>query len=513
MRITGYLRRFIELTTDPANDLGTSLGAEGDSSSATGSAFAQINDVQTRVGDLETTVDTTSTGLVDKVTALETTIDTADTGLIARVEDLETTVDTAATGLTDRVEDLEGLVGDGLFTYTITCVDPQQTDQLVMSAYVEGGGGADMGLTFSAAGASGGSNTASALLVKDFYNALAAAPASDFPDLVATSEGAVVTLKCPYWVYSNSRVGTGLAFAYVQNSAGNLTEKIQAVAVDTERDDAAIAALRVITGDGTMQSTVECKTVTAGCTLSVLVEQDSFTLTAVESGASAAAGTFNIGTNRECSESLLAAINYLTGVTATLPASPSAKITAGASTLFAMFPDDPAKLEVENCSNMYPNENLMDYMALSSFNSDVAIGLRDDTPSTDVSTAGLFGLAAGIIASVSDTATVTIDAAVDTNSLTLNGVAETFGVGGIGAAVVAGTAPENDHANALLMAEALIAHEDVQSAEAVLGVVTVTAKPGRILLFTSVTATRIVVADTSSNYSVAKQLRTLIEAV
>jgi hypothetical protein len=68
---------------------------------------ASAVDLTDRVTALETTVDTTSTGLADRVDALETTVDTATTGLTDRVDALETTVDTATTGLTDRVDALE----------------------------------------------------------------------------------------------------------------------------------------------------------------------------------------------------------------------------------------------------------------------------------------------------------------------------------------------------------------------------------------------------------------------
>jgi hypothetical protein len=46
-------------------------------------------DVSARIGDLETTVDTATTGLVDRVDALETTVDTETTGLVDRVDVLE----------------------------------------------------------------------------------------------------------------------------------------------------------------------------------------------------------------------------------------------------------------------------------------------------------------------------------------------------------------------------------------------------------------------------------------
>jgi hypothetical protein len=46
-------------------------------------------DVSARIGALEDTVDTETTGLVDRVEALETTVDTETTGLVDRVEALE----------------------------------------------------------------------------------------------------------------------------------------------------------------------------------------------------------------------------------------------------------------------------------------------------------------------------------------------------------------------------------------------------------------------------------------
>jgi hypothetical protein len=63
--------------------------------------------VDARIGALETTVDTETTGLVDRVDALETTVDTETTGLVDRVDALETSVDTETTGLLDRVDALE----------------------------------------------------------------------------------------------------------------------------------------------------------------------------------------------------------------------------------------------------------------------------------------------------------------------------------------------------------------------------------------------------------------------
>jgi hypothetical protein len=48
--------------------------------------------VDARIGALETTIDTASTGLVDRVGDLETTVDTTTTGLVDRVDVLETSI-------------------------------------------------------------------------------------------------------------------------------------------------------------------------------------------------------------------------------------------------------------------------------------------------------------------------------------------------------------------------------------------------------------------------------------
>lgn len=76
--------------------------------------------IDSRLDDLEDTVDAAETGLSDRVEALETTVDTASTGLSDRVEALETTVDTAGTGLSDRVAALEQA---GPFLFSI--IDPE----------------------------------------------------------------------------------------------------------------------------------------------------------------------------------------------------------------------------------------------------------------------------------------------------------------------------------------------------------------------------------------------------
>ena len=106
-----------------------------------------------------------------------------------------------------------------------------------------------------------------------------------------------------------------------------------------------------------------------------------------------------------------------------------------------------------------------------------------------------------------DTATVTINLAVDTNALTLNGTVYTYGSGGIGPAVVAGSTAVKNAANAVLMAKALAANPYVASATANGAVVTVTSTKGSVLVFTSVTATRLVAASTSPAYGKFAQIR------
>lgn len=57
------------------------------------SARNDISSLDTRVGALETTINTPNTGLSGRVSDLETTIDTPSTGLSARVGDLENEVE------------------------------------------------------------------------------------------------------------------------------------------------------------------------------------------------------------------------------------------------------------------------------------------------------------------------------------------------------------------------------------------------------------------------------------
>jgi hypothetical protein len=90
--------------------------------------------VDARIGALETTVDTETTGLVDRVDALETTVDTETTGLVDRVDALETSVDTETTGLLDRVDVLEGIGLDPLgedLSLNIAQITADAGDELV----------------------------------------------------------------------------------------------------------------------------------------------------------------------------------------------------------------------------------------------------------------------------------------------------------------------------------------------------------------------------------------------
>lgn len=343
--------------------------------------------------------------------------------------------------------------------------------------------------------------------------------------LLPKAQGVITAGAALYFDAGNKRVTTDAQAAYTPcgaatDAAGVNDLEVEAdlqgvyvAAGDVSALEESVAALRTITGDGTMRSEVECVGVTAGKELYVFMNtaaDDLTVLTAVDSR-TPGANEFDIGSppsNRACAESLRLALNAISGVEGSLPVSPSAKVTAKASTMLLFETDDPDVFVIENGTNLFPDTNLLDATTLLSCNNSAQIGSPDDDLSMDT----LFGTTGILRIAASDVATVTIDAAVDTNALTLNGVTETFGVGGIGAAVVAGTAPEKDHANALLMAAALREHNDVLSAEVALGVVTVTSKPNRALLFTSVTATRIVVADTSPDYSIAKQLRTLIQA-
>ena len=138
IRLTNGMRNaLLAMGFDPTTAV-TELGTEDDTASATGTAFAQINELQesvntadtglldrataletavgtysggadlaTDVSTLQTEVETADTGLLDRTTALETSVDTADTGLLDRTTALETSVDTADTGLLDRTTALE----------------------------------------------------------------------------------------------------------------------------------------------------------------------------------------------------------------------------------------------------------------------------------------------------------------------------------------------------------------------------------------------------------------------
>lgn len=118
-----------------------------------------------------------------------------------------------------------------------------------------------------------------------------------------------------------------------------------------------------------------------------------------------------------------------------------------------------------------------------------------------------------VIEALRDGATITVDAAVDTNTFKLGSEVYAFGAAGIGAAVVAGTAGVKNQANAVLIATALAAHDDVETAVAAAGVVTVTSKINRCFVFSGVTATRLVVAYTSPAGGNAAQHRSVLEAI
>lgn len=66
-----------------------------------------ISELDTRIGALEATVDTASTGLTARVTTLEGEMDTAQSD----ITELKTAVGTGATGLSSKVTTLEGKVG------------------------------------------------------------------------------------------------------------------------------------------------------------------------------------------------------------------------------------------------------------------------------------------------------------------------------------------------------------------------------------------------------------------
>ena len=104
IRMTNATRTLLgDLGIDP--DVGGRIGSESDIASATGSAFAQIN-------DLQASVNTADTGLLDRTTALETAVGDASAGLVKDVDDLQASVDTETTGLLDRTTALETTVGD-----------------------------------------------------------------------------------------------------------------------------------------------------------------------------------------------------------------------------------------------------------------------------------------------------------------------------------------------------------------------------------------------------------------
>lgn len=69
--------------------------------------YEGATDIATDLATVYASVETASTGLLDRTTALETSVDTASTGLLDRTTALETSVDTASTGLLDRVTALE----------------------------------------------------------------------------------------------------------------------------------------------------------------------------------------------------------------------------------------------------------------------------------------------------------------------------------------------------------------------------------------------------------------------
>jgi hypothetical protein len=69
-----------------------------------------------------------------RIGALETTVDTETTGLVDRVDALETSVDTETTGLLDRVDVLEGIGLDPLgedLTLNIAQITADAGDELV----------------------------------------------------------------------------------------------------------------------------------------------------------------------------------------------------------------------------------------------------------------------------------------------------------------------------------------------------------------------------------------------
>lgn len=117
IRLTNGLRNALEAMGINPDSPDEGLGAETDTASATGSAFAQIN-------ELQASVNTAETGLLDRTTALETSVDTAETGLLDRTTALETAVgtysgeDDLATDLAAAEENIANLQPAAYLDYT-----------------------------------------------------------------------------------------------------------------------------------------------------------------------------------------------------------------------------------------------------------------------------------------------------------------------------------------------------------------------------------------------------------
>jgi hypothetical protein len=88
--------------------------------------------VDARIGALETTVDTETTGLVDRVDALETSVDTETTGLLDRVDAIETGLgDPVGSDLALNIAQVTADSGDELVAGT----DPGEVDDDAVATY------------------------------------------------------------------------------------------------------------------------------------------------------------------------------------------------------------------------------------------------------------------------------------------------------------------------------------------------------------------------------------------
>ena len=100
--------------TNQINNLATKLGISQEPGTFSPPLLDRVSANTTDITNLKSTVNTPTTGLVDRVTAIENEIGGAapgDTSINSRISDLETTIDTPTTGLKDRVTSIENDIG------------------------------------------------------------------------------------------------------------------------------------------------------------------------------------------------------------------------------------------------------------------------------------------------------------------------------------------------------------------------------------------------------------------